>query len=47
LVQAVAAYQLGNTSFVYRMDQDDVLILRVVHGRRDLQPLFEDFEPED
>jgi plasmid stabilization system protein ParE len=27
---------------LYRVDDDDALILRVVHGRRDLEALFQE-----
>ena len=31
---------VGEYAIVYSVEDDDVLILRVVHGRRDLKDLF-------
>ena len=35
------SFALGEYIIVYCVNGDDVLILRVVHGRRDLEGLFE------
>jgi toxin ParE1/3/4 len=35
------SYAVGEYVIVYRVDDGDVLILRVVHGRRDIETLFE------
>lgn len=40
-----AGYRSANAGeyvIVYCLDRDDVLILRVVHGRRDIEALFPD-----
>ena len=34
-------YAVGEYVIVYRIHDGDVLILRVVHGRRDIEALFE------
>ena len=34
-------FPVGRYVILYRVDGDDALILRVVHGRRDLEALFE------
>ncbi len=35
------SFAVGEYVIVYCVDGDDVLILRVVHGRRDLEALFD------
>jgi plasmid stabilization system protein ParE len=40
LALAREAFLLASTVIVYCVENDEVLILRVVHGRRDLEGLF-------
>lgn len=35
------SFAVGEYVIVYRVEEDDVLILRVVHGKRNLEGLFE------
>jgi toxin ParE1/3/4 len=35
------SFAVGEFIIVYSTDEDDVLILRVMHGRRDLERLFD------
>lgn len=42
LRRGLRGFPVGRYLVVYRVEDDNVLILRVVHGRRDLEALFED-----
>jgi toxin ParE1/3/4 len=34
------SYSIGNYTIFYRVEGEDVCILRVIHGRRDIQTMF-------
>jgi toxin ParE1/3/4 len=34
------SFSVGDYVIIYRVENDDVLILRVMHGRRDIEALF-------
>jgi toxin ParE1/3/4 len=40
LRQGLRGFPVGRYVILYRVDDDDALILRVVHGRRDLEALL-------
>jgi toxin ParE1/3/4 len=42
LRQDLRGFPVGRYVILYRVDGDDAVILRVVHGRRDLEALFEE-----
>jgi len=42
LRQGLRAFPVGRYLVLYRVDGDDALILRVVHGRRDLDAVFQE-----
>ena len=33
-------FSVGEYVIIYRVENDDVLVLRVVHGRRDIEAFF-------
>lgn len=40
LGRGVRSFPVGNYIIFFRIDDDDTTIVRVLHGRRDLAPLF-------
>ncbi|HXL21312.1 MAG TPA: type II toxin-antitoxin system RelE/ParE family toxin [Candidatus Dormibacteraeota bacterium] len=42
LRRGLRSFAVGSFVIIYRIDGDDVLILHVLHGRRDIQNLFGD-----
>lgn len=44
---AVRALAVGNYLIVYRPESDGVTIVHVVHGARDLPPLFAAIDPDE
>ena len=42
LAEGMRAFPVGDYLVLYRIEGDDVLIVRVVRGSRDLDPLFDD-----